>query len=110
MKDALAKALAAGEETSTDRIMAASFFRPQPMQLGTVAPVILTTAVFQDKLYIGGRFSGVHQPDGSGGDQLVSSKRRSEPSNVVSCIKSSRENPHFMSGLIVSLSNSSMLR
>ena len=42
MKDALAKALAAlGEETtSTDRIMAASFFRPRPMQMGTVAPVI----------------------------------------------------------------------
>lgn len=29
---------------------------------GTVAPVILTSAVFQDKLYIGGRFSSVQLP------------------------------------------------
>jgi hypothetical protein len=40
---------------------------------GTVAPVILTSAVFQGKLYIGGRFSGVNQPDGMGGQTLIAS-------------------------------------
>ena len=41
MKDALAKALVQmGEDTSVDRIMAVSFFRPRPMQAGTTAPVI----------------------------------------------------------------------
>ena len=42
MKDALTKALVqmSGEDTSVDRIMAASFFRPRPMQAGTTAPVI----------------------------------------------------------------------
>ena len=40
MKDALAKALATKDETSVDRIMAASFFRTRPMQAGTAAPVI----------------------------------------------------------------------
>jgi hypothetical protein len=40
MKDALAKALAQSEESSVDRIMAASFFRTRPMQLGSAAPVI----------------------------------------------------------------------
>ncbi len=42
MKDALARALVqmSGEDTSVDRIMAVSFFRPRPMQAGTTAPVI----------------------------------------------------------------------
>ena len=40
MKDALAKALDLGEQTSVDRIMAVSFFRARPMQAGTTAPVI----------------------------------------------------------------------
>jgi hypothetical protein len=42
MKDALARALAqiSDGDTSADRILAASFFRPRPMQLGTTAPVI----------------------------------------------------------------------
>ena len=43
MKDALTKALAGrgeGEDTSVDRIMAASFFRTRPMQAGTTAAVI----------------------------------------------------------------------
>ena len=42
MKDALTKALvhSDGEDTSVDRIMAMSFFRPRPMQAGTTAPVI----------------------------------------------------------------------
>lgn len=40
---------------------------------GPVAPVILTTAVFQDKLYVAGRFSGINQPDGAGGDEFVAS-------------------------------------
>ena len=42
MKDALTKALVqkSGDDTNVDRIMAASFFRPRPMQAGTMAPVI----------------------------------------------------------------------
>jgi hypothetical protein len=40
MKDALAKALAPSEQTSVDRIMAASFFRARPMQAGTAAEVV----------------------------------------------------------------------
>jgi hypothetical protein len=41
MKDALTKVLAQGsEDASVDRIMAASFFRPRPMQAGTTATVI----------------------------------------------------------------------
>jgi hypothetical protein len=43
MKDALTKVLAdrcAADDASVDRIMAASFFRPRPMQAGTTAPVI----------------------------------------------------------------------
>ena len=40
MKDALAKALDPSEQTSVDRIMAASFFRVRPMQAGTTAAVI----------------------------------------------------------------------
>ena len=42
MKDALTKALVQhlGEDTSVDRIMAVSFFRPRPMQAGTTAPVV----------------------------------------------------------------------
>jgi hypothetical protein len=42
MKDALTKVLVAldREDASVDRIMAASFFRPRPMQAGTTAQVI----------------------------------------------------------------------
>jgi hypothetical protein len=42
MKDALIKVLAqtSGDDSSVDRIMAASFFRPRPSQAGTTAPVI----------------------------------------------------------------------
>lgn len=42
MKDALTKVLAqtSADDASVDRILAASFFRPRPMQAGTTAPVI----------------------------------------------------------------------
>ena len=42
MKDVLTKVLAAldRDDASVDRIMAASFFRPRPMQAGATAPVI----------------------------------------------------------------------
>jgi hypothetical protein len=42
MKDALTKVLVAvdRDDTSVDRIMAASFFRTRPMQAGATAPVI----------------------------------------------------------------------
>ena len=42
MKDALTKVLVqtSNDDASVDRIMAASFFRPRPMQAGTTAPVI----------------------------------------------------------------------
>jgi hypothetical protein len=42
MKDALTKVLVGldRDDASVDRIMAASFFRPRPMQAGTTAPVI----------------------------------------------------------------------
>jgi len=41
MKDALTKVLAATtDDVSVDRIMAASFFRPRPMQAGATAQVI----------------------------------------------------------------------
>ena len=42
MKDALTQALVQmpGEDTSVDRILAMSFFRPRPLQAGAVAPVI----------------------------------------------------------------------
>lgn len=40
MKDALTKALVSGPEDSVDRILAASFFRPRPLQAGATAPVI----------------------------------------------------------------------
>ena len=42
MKDALTKVLAGldRDDSSVDRIMAASFFRPQPMQAGATAQVI----------------------------------------------------------------------
>ena len=42
MKDALTKALvqSAGEDTSVDRILAASFFRTRPMQAGATATVV----------------------------------------------------------------------
>ncbi len=42
MKDALTKVLAGldRDDASVDRIMAASFFRPRPMQAGATAQVI----------------------------------------------------------------------
>lgn len=41
MKDALAKVLAqTSDDATVDRIMAASFFRPRPMQAGATATVI----------------------------------------------------------------------
>lgn len=43
MKDALTKVLAqtpSSDDTSVDRILAASFFRTRPMQAGTTAAVI----------------------------------------------------------------------
>jgi hypothetical protein len=41
MKDALTRVLVATtDDASVDRIMAASFFRPRPMQAGTTAQVI----------------------------------------------------------------------
>ena len=42
MKDALIKVLAqtCGDDSSVDRIMAAAFFRPRPMQAAATAPVI----------------------------------------------------------------------
>ena len=42
MKDVLTKVLVAldRDDVSVDRIMAASFFRPRPMQAGTTAEVI----------------------------------------------------------------------
>ena len=42
MKDVLTKVLAAQDrdDASVDRIMAASFFRPRPMQAGATAQVI----------------------------------------------------------------------
>lgn len=41
MKDALTKVLVqSADDASVDRIMAASFFRPRPMQAGSAAPVI----------------------------------------------------------------------
>jgi len=43
MKDALARVLAAPTDTQdahVDRVLAASFFRPRPMQAGTVASVV----------------------------------------------------------------------
>lgn len=39
---------------------------------GTVAPVILASAVYDGKLYLGGRFSGAHQPDDVGGPLVAS--------------------------------------
>lgn len=43
MKDALSKALneaMTGADASVDRILAASFFRPRPLQAGSVATVV----------------------------------------------------------------------
>jgi hypothetical protein len=43
MKDALTKALAGageGNDDSVDRILAAAFFRPRPLQAGSVATVV----------------------------------------------------------------------
>jgi hypothetical protein len=42
MKDALTQVFVqtAGEDTSVDRILAVSFFRPRKIQAGTTAPVI----------------------------------------------------------------------
>jgi hypothetical protein len=41
MKDALTKVLVqASDDTSVDRILAASFFRSRPLQAGTVADVV----------------------------------------------------------------------
>jgi len=43
MKEALTKALEAaadGTEASVDRVLAASFFRPRPLQAGSVATVV----------------------------------------------------------------------
>lgn len=39
---------------------------------GTVAPVILASAVYDGKLYLAGRFSGAHQPDDIGGPLVPS--------------------------------------
>jgi len=40
MKESLQKALAETTDASTDRILAAAFFRPRPLQAGSVAEVV----------------------------------------------------------------------